>query len=70
MGVDEERVKGYLEHRGFTVERFSKAEMRSGKTPDFRVLRNGRFLFFCGELKRELKGPGSIHNDMEVKSWI
>lgn len=47
MDPDEERVKGYLEDRGFTVERFSKSETRGGKTPDFRVFRNGEFLFYC-----------------------
>ncbi len=47
MDPDEEKVKRYLEERGVTVERFSKAEMRSGKTPDFRVLRNGEFIFYC-----------------------
>lgn len=47
MDPDEEKVKHYLEERGFTVERFSKTERRAGKTPDFRVLRNGAFLFYC-----------------------
>ncbi|MBN1841555.1 MAG: hypothetical protein JW883_04625 [Deltaproteobacteria bacterium] len=47
MEPDEERVKIYLEGKGLTAERFSKAETRTGKTPDFRVSRNGEFLFFC-----------------------
>jgi hypothetical protein len=47
MDPDEERVKSYLEGKGFTAGRFSKAEMRDGKTPDFRVSRNSEFLFFC-----------------------
>jgi hypothetical protein len=47
MDPDEERVKAYLENHGLTVERFSKAETRTGKTPDFRVFRNGEFLFYC-----------------------
>lgn len=47
MDPDEEKVKCYLENRGFTAERFSKAEMRTGKTPDFRVFRDGEFLFYC-----------------------
>ena len=47
MDPDEERVKSYLEGKGFTAGRFSKAETRAGKTPDFRVSRNSEFLFFC-----------------------
>ena len=47
MDPDEEKVKRYLEERGFTVERFSKTETRVGKTPDFRVFRNAEFLFYC-----------------------
>lgn len=47
MDPDEEKVKSYLEERGFTVERFPKTETRAGKTPDFRVFRNGEFLFYC-----------------------
>lgn len=47
MDPDEERVKSYLQGRGFTPERFSKLETRSGKTPDFRVSRNGVFVFYC-----------------------
>lgn len=29
------------------MERFSKMEMRAGKTPDFRVSRNDEFQFYC-----------------------
>lgn len=47
MEPDEEKVEHYLDERGFTVERFSKKETRAGKTPDFRVSRNGEFLFYC-----------------------
>lgn len=47
MDPDEERVKSYLEGKGFTAERFPKAETRAGKTPDFRVSRDGEFLFYC-----------------------
>jgi hypothetical protein len=45
--VDEDRIKSYLESKGFTVKRFSKKEMRAGSTPDFRVSRNSEFLFYC-----------------------
>lgn len=47
MDSDEERVKSYLQGRGFTPERFSKLETRFGKIPDFRVSRNGEFVFYC-----------------------
>ena len=47
MDPDEERVKSYLEDKGFTAERFSKPETRAGKTPEFRVSGNGEFLFYC-----------------------
>ena len=47
MDPDEEKVKRYFEERGFSAERFSKTETRTGKTPDFRVFRNGEFLFYC-----------------------
>ncbi len=47
MDPNEEQVKRYLQECGFTVEQFSKAEMRSGKTPDFRVFRDENFLFYC-----------------------
>lgn len=47
MDPDEEKVKHYLEERGFTVERFTKTETRIGKTPDFRVFRKGGGLFYC-----------------------
>lgn len=44
---DEKRVKSYLEERQFVPKRFSKAETRGGKTPDFCVSRNGELLFYC-----------------------
>jgi hypothetical protein len=47
MDADEEKVKRYLEKRGFTVERFTKIETRSSQTPDFRVFQNAEFLFYC-----------------------
>ena len=47
MGPDEARVKSYLKNCALTVERFSKAETRAGKTPDFRVFQNGEFLAYC-----------------------
>ena len=47
MDPDEERTKSYLQGRGFRAERFSKVQTYSGKTPDFRVSRNGEFLLYC-----------------------
>lgn len=47
MKLDEDKVKCYLEKCGFAVERFSKMETRAEKTPDFRVFRDGVFLFYC-----------------------
>lgn len=47
MDPDEDRVKGFLESKGLAPERFTKRELRAGKTPDFRVLRDGDLQFFC-----------------------
>ena len=51
MDADEETIKAFLESNGLKPERFSKEEVRAGKTPDFRVFLNGEFQFFC-----EVKG--------------
>ncbi len=40
-------ISEYLTARGFAVERFTKAAMRRGRTPDFRVMSNDRLAFFC-----------------------
>ena len=47
MNSDEERICELLDSHGLSPERFSKEEMRQGKTPDFRVSHDGEFLFFC-----------------------
>jgi hypothetical protein len=54
MDPDEVKVESYLEGCGFAAERFSKKEMRVGKTPDFRILRNDRLVFYC-EVKSSQK---------------
>lgn len=54
MCTDEDTVIRYLEERNFCVQRFAKPELRAGKTPDFRVSRDGLFLFYC-EVKSILK---------------
>lgn len=68
MDLNEEKVKSYLERKGFTVERFSKEEMRACKTPDFRISRNGEFLFYC-EVKSSPadKWPDEQLNDTPCK---
>jgi len=43
----ENRVHEYLTSAGFGVERFRKAEMQRGRTPDFRVFTNGELAFYC-----------------------
>ena len=43
----EARVNEYLTRRGLLVERFDKAAMRQGRTPDFRVLSGSRLAFYC-----------------------
>ncbi len=47
MNPDEDKVKNYLEKYGLTCKRFSKQEIRADKTTDFRVFRNGEFVFYC-----------------------
>ena len=56
MAIDhnENLAKKFLESRGFTCERFTKQEMKKGRTPDFRVYQNGEFRFYC-EVKGILK---------------
>ena len=46
MKADEDRLSLYLENFELTTERFTKTEMRAGKTPDFRVARDGELIFF------------------------
>ncbi|MDR3403785.1 MAG: hypothetical protein P4L99_14910 [Chthoniobacter sp.] len=36
-----------LSHQGLRAERFSKQEMKVGKTPDFRVYQGEEFVFYC-----------------------
>jgi len=44
---DERLVEDWLTKKGLRVERFSKAEMRCSKTPEFRVFRGSKLAFFC-----------------------
>ncbi len=43
----EARVSAYLSDAGFRVERFKKAELRKGRTPDFRVFARDALVFYC-----------------------
>ena len=43
----EARVQEFLTSAGLRVERFSKAERRQGRTPDFRVFANDELAFYC-----------------------
>ena len=48
MNADENRVAEFLVKKGLIATEFQKHERRRGKkTPDFRVLHNGVFAFFC-----------------------
>lgn len=51
MNKDEQMAEQFLVSRGLSVERFSKIERRQTKTPDFKVLKDGRLAFYC-----EVKG--------------
>ncbi len=50
--TDLDLVVEYLVGRGLSAERFSHAEMLTGRTPDFRVRRDGAVVAFC-----EVKSP-------------
>lgn len=43
----EDRVVDYLTSHGLRPRRFTKAEMRKGKTPDFRVYQGRTLAFYC-----------------------
>jgi hypothetical protein len=43
----ERLVIDFFHNRGFQCARFSKEEMATGPTPDFRVYKNIEFRFFC-----------------------
>src|SRR5258708_15012459 len=50
LGDRGERVAlDLLIRQGLRGERFSKDEMKKRKTPDFRVLKDDHFIFFCEE---------------------
>ncbi len=43
----ETRVQEYLTGAGLRVEQFTKADMRQGRTPDFRVFAGDELAFYC-----------------------
>jgi hypothetical protein len=47
LSSDEAFVVGYWQKEGFDVADFSKSEIRTGKTPDFRLSRNGIDVAYC-----------------------
>jgi hypothetical protein len=54
MTPSEEIAAGYLKSLGLMPAPFTKAEMRKGRTPDFRVLCGNELAFYC-ELKNAQK---------------
>ncbi len=59
MNPDEQLAATFLQSHGLAAERFSKSERRHGKTPDFRVMRDGQLEFFC-----------EVKTDDEDAEWI
>jgi len=43
----ERRVQEYFSRVGLRVERFTKNEMRQGRTPDFRLFTGDELAFYC-----------------------
>jgi hypothetical protein len=71
MNWSEETVAGYLKSLGLVPELFTKAEIRKGRTPDFRVLSKDALAFYC-EVKNAREdrwldeqgkntGPGTLY---------
>lgn len=54
MIISERIVCEYLTQRGLTPQQFTKAEMRKGRTPDFRVRHKDKLAFYC-EVKHSQK---------------
>ena len=50
--LDLDLVAGYFSGLGLAAERFSQTEMQTGKTPDFRIRRDGVLVAYC-----EVKAP-------------
>lgn len=50
----EQTVKDFLSDYGLTSEKFSKEELGNGKTPDYRVYKDGELFGYC-EVKNAQK---------------
>ncbi len=44
---DEKKIEKFLVNNSFQCKRFTKDEKKYGKTPDFKVYRNEKLIFFC-----------------------
>jgi hypothetical protein len=68
MENDKKKVELFFENRALKVSRFSKSEMRSGKTPDFKVHSHSSndLLFYC-EVK-SIKKDEWLDNQMATVS--
>jgi hypothetical protein len=47
MNVGEQFAAAFCARYGLHVERFAKTEMRSGKTPDFRIFKADQLVLYC-----------------------
>jgi hypothetical protein len=47
QNLGEQFASEYLSRHGLRAERFTKAEMRQGKTPDFRGFKGNDFVLYC-----------------------
>ncbi|GAC1440524.1 MAG: hypothetical protein NVS1B11_32340 [Terriglobales bacterium] len=47
MNVSEQFAEAFRERHALTSHRFSKAEMRCSKTPDFRVSKLSQLILYC-----------------------
>jgi hypothetical protein len=47
LNLGEQFAVEYLAGHALRAERFTKAEMRQGKTPDFRIFKGSEFVFYC-----------------------
>lgn len=72
--TDEDSVLNFFISKGLEPQRYSDAEMRKhGKTPDFRVNKNGQLVFFC-EVKslfdNETEGPKPVPSYNKIVNKI
>lgn len=60
--ITEQKIKDIIEKNGYTVETYSKKELREGKkTPDFKVFKSSNLAFFC-EVKCIEDFPDEMYN--------